>query len=282
MSQVSALPHARPTLARRCQSFLTVAAVALSSVGTAVAQQSVEARLVTSEPIPIELTSGIRIEARIDRLVGDTVYLSTADGQRLRLMSWNILHGIFDTPSQGGWRPRADQRRPWSGRLMVDLNVARAEYGSEEYRGGAQVKYAHLYRLRENLLLGPTVGVTAMRAGYGETVVPVAASVAYEPLPRLGVAVDLGYGLGVRARPEVINSAGGLHFHPRLTVRAAHPYNPFNVEFGIGYLFQRASFRRFQTERYLTESFAQPGLPGIVTLQIPYQRLSLSATFTFW
>ena len=230
----------------------------------------------------VQLVSGQEFEACVANIELDTVELETFTGQTLKLPLDLVAHGIFDVPSQGTWRPRLDQRQDWSLRLLLDLNASRAEYSSEELRGGTQLKVAVVHRLTDRLLLGPTVGVSAYRAFQHETVAPVGLNMAYKLTPRISAVSDLGYGFGLRTSPSVTKANGGLHFHPRVTVKGAHPYNQFNIEFGFGYVYQRASFERFQNARFLGETVLSPGLPGRIRIDVPYHRFSLNFTCTFW
>ena len=259
---------------------LTFSVFLLSSTQLLLAQRSAPLKLASSYET-YELRSGARFDAQIEHLDRDTVYFRTRAGNHLRYLADDIAHGIFDVPSQGTWRPREDQRLPVSHRILLDFNLSRAEYGSEEIRGGVQVKYTPMYRVTEKALVGPMIGFAAFRADYAETVIPVGGSAAYEFNNRIGVAVDLGYGIGFVSDPAVAEAFGGMHFHPRLTVRASHPYNFFNVDFGVGYLFQRAGFERYESGRYAGERALNPAIPGNVSLDIPYERLSLSVSVTF-
>ena len=261
----------------------TVILACLLAGGRTEAQtRSVPAYELTKAPIELELKSGARVTATVMEVRDDTVYLRTAERNDLRYPTSFIVHGLFDVPSQGTWRPRVDRREPWSTRILIDFNVARAEYGPDEPRGGVQVKVAYLKRFGEKTLVGPFAGLAAMRATYHETVLPVGVSTARQLFGRVGASADLGYGFGLKTSEEVSRARGGLHFHPRLTVTAAHPYNAFNVDFGFGYIFQRASFVRFQEERYFTEGITNPGIPGNVRLDVPYHRFSLSITCTIF
>ena len=229
-----------------------------------------------------ELRNGLRLYAHLERVYQDTVYLELPDSTRLQYPGEFITHGIFDVPSQGVWRPRRDQRRLWSLRVLVDGNLSRAEYSSEELRAGGQLKVAALRRLGDRFLAGPFVGFAAMRAFHSERLAPVGLRGGIELNNRISFYTDAGYGLPVARGEQVTYAGGGIHLHPRLTVRASHPYNQFNVEFGFGYLYQRARFDRYAETRFIGETIFNPGIPGDIQLDIPYRRFSLSASFTFW
>ena len=237
---------------------------------------------IRGESCAIELSSGVRLEACVERIEGDTVLLELSSGRQLRLPGHHITHGILDVPSQGTWRPRFDQRRSWSIRVLLDLNVARAEYGPGELRGGSQVKLAVSKRLSERVLLGPMAGISAMRANYHEVVAPMGVSAAWEFTPRLGASMDVGYGLGLATSQNILDVEGGLHLHPRLGVKLSHPYNEFNIELGIGYLYQRMKFTRFEEARFIAETVIRPGIPGEFEYLIHYNRISFGITCTFW
>lgn len=228
-----------------------------------------------------ELRSGAYLEARLDRRDRDTLYLVTPDDQVLRFRTDDIAHGIVDMASGGEWRPRRDRRQEVSHRFLFDINMAEAEYGLEVIRAGVQLKYTPMYRINEHWLVGPMMGFSSLRADYGETLIPLGASAAYEFTPRIGVTVDGGYAVGAITNTNVRDASGGFHFHPRFVIRTAHQNHFTNLDFGIGYLYQRAEFLRFENVRYPGETAVNPALPGVFLYNIPYHRLSLSLSLTF-
>ena len=228
-----------------------------------------------------ELTSGARFQAAIEKVNQDTIYLLLEDGQRIKFLTDQVAHGILDVPSQGVWRPEIDQRDPWSIRLLIGGNASKAEYSREDIRGGGQISLSALKRFNNRILAGPMVGFLVLRPGFSENLVPVGASLTYKVFDRISLTSDLGYAFATSYDERITEAEGGFHAYPRITVKGSHPYNNFNIEFGFGYLIQRAKYTRFNAGRFIGDAIISPGVPGRVFLNIPYRRFCLSATMTF-